>query len=105
MSSLLDYRFGSRVDVQLVVATSWSIQGMSDGNHAKASQFSLRKVMSSSFLAGLRHEPILAVFSSCWGSRMMFSAYSSGFHPISSAWAPSSRSTYCNCYLVASLSF
>ncbi|KAM2122723.1 hypothetical protein ACFX1Q_020367 [Malus domestica] len=86
-------------------ATLGSISGMSDGDHAKTSRFSLRKIVSSSFSSGLSSEPILAVFSGCWGSRMMSSASSSSFHPISSAWVPSSRSSCCNCYLVASLSF
>ncbi|KAM1536140.1 hypothetical protein ACFX14_015043 [Malus domestica] len=63
-------------------ATSESMQGMSDGDHAKTSRFSLKKVVSSSFSVGLSREPILAVFSDCWGSRMMSSVSSSGFHPI-----------------------
>ncbi|KAM2557609.1 hypothetical protein TB2_014715 [Malus domestica] len=78
--------------------------GMSDGDHAKTSRFSLRKAVSSSFSARFRREPILAFFSGCWGSRMMSPTSSSDFHPISSAWAPSSRSVCCNCYLVASSS-
>ncbi|KAM1156454.1 hypothetical protein ACFX2B_026958 [Malus domestica] len=86
-------------------ATLGSIPGMSDGDHAKISRFFLRKIVSSSFSSRLSREPILAVFSGCWGSRMMSSASSSGFHPILSAWASSSRSTCYNCYLVVSLSF
>ncbi|KAM1497266.1 hypothetical protein ACFXTO_031748 [Malus domestica] len=105
MSSFLDHRFGTRSTCSLWQATSGSMSGVSDGDHAKTSRFSLRKVVSSSFSARLRREPILAVFFGCWGSRMMSLASSLGFHPILSTWAPFSRSTCCNCYLVASLPF
>ncbi|KAM1470245.1 hypothetical protein ACFX1Q_040785 [Malus domestica] len=104
MSSLLDHRFGSGINVQLVVGYLRIDTGMSDGDHAKTSRFSLRKVVSSSFSTGFRRDMILAVLFYCWGSRMMSSASSSGFHPISSVCAPYSQFACCNCYLVASSS-